>query len=726
MDFMTDEIQGQIERVTYRNEENDYTIAKVKVRGRRELVTAVGNLPSSAPGEIVRMIGEWAHHPRFGEQFKISSCESVLPSSLHGIERYLGSGLIRGIGPMMAKRIVELFGKKTLDVIEYTPDKLSAVEGIGEKRIEMIRRAWEEQKEIRQVMIFLQGHNVSAAYATRIFRQYGKDAIRLLTENPYCLATDIPGIGFLTADKIAEKLGVPKDSQMRTEAGLLYVLNETTEDGHVYYPYEPLIEKCREILQAERENIVLAIGTAAAEKKINIEDLNEDPTAFIENHKAVYLAAFHMCERQIAARLRSMSRKEKTLRIVDPAGAVRRAQRKLGITLAQKQAEALLHALKEEVIVITGGPGTGKTTLIRALTAICEDSGGIVLLAAPTGRAAKRMSEATGREAKTIHRLLEYSRQRMGFQKDEKDPLKCDMLVVDEASMIDTILMHHLLKAAPPTAKLVLVGDAHQLPSVGAGSVFKDIIESDAVPVVALHEIFRQAKESHIIVNAHRINEGMFPLKDEDGKGDFFFIQREDPAEALKLIIDMVGNRIPRRFGFDSFNDIQVLSPMNRGIVGTANLNVELQKALNPRGEGLSRGAKDLKVGDKVMQIRNNYDKEVFNGDIGRIVKIDREEQEVVVLVDGRQVFYDYADLDELVLAYAISVHKSQGSEYPAVVIPILTQHYILLQRNLIYTAVTRAKKLAVLVGTRRALAIAIKNDKTEKRFTGLKWRLER
>ncbi len=720
---MLQEIQGQIERITYRNDENGYTIAKVSVRGRREPVTVLGNFLDPAPGETLKMKGEWTNHPRYGEQFKVSFYESLVPASIEGIERYLGSGLIKGVGPVMAKRIVKIFGRETLDVIENDIERLAEVEGIGEKRIKMIRRAWDEQKEIREVMLFLQGHGVGPGYATRIFRHYGRDALSVVKENPYRLATDIFGVGFLTADRIAEKLGVAKESPLRAWAGILYVLGQLADEGHVCYPYEALIGKCREILQVDREVIVEAIGGLAAEKKIVIEDLNDDLDAFVENNKAVYLAGFHLSETNIAARLLTLTRTAKSLKRMDPDRAAQWVQKQLSMTLAEKQVEALRRALQDKVLAITGGPGTGKTTLISAILRIFARVSAKILLAAPTGRAAKRMSEATGHEAKTIHRLLEYSMQRAGFQKNETNPLDCDLLVIDEASMIDTLLLHHLLKAVPAAATLILVGDIHQLPSVGAGSVFKDILESGAVPVVELNEIFRQARESRIIVNAHRINQGLLPSLD-DGAADFFFIEREDPEEVLKVIVELAGERIPRRFGFDPLDDIQVLTPMNRGVVGTGNLNLELQKALNPRPGELSRGGKTLRVGDKVMQIRNNYDKEVFNGDIGRITRIDPEDQEVSVAFDGREVVYDFSDLEEIVLAYAVSVHKSQGSEYPAVIIPLLTQHYVLLQRNLIYTAVTRGRKLVVIVGTKKALAIAVKNNKTQKRYTGLKRRL--
>jgi ATP-dependent exoDNAse (exonuclease V) alpha subunit len=558
---MPAELQGQIERITYTNEENGYTVARLKAPGRQDLVTVIGNMLSPMPGEIVRMQGEWSNHPKFGEQFKIVTYKSMVPATCHGIEKYLGSGLIKGIGPIMAKRIVKRFGKDTLDIIEAAVEKLCEVDGIGHRRIEMVRKAWADQKEIREVMLFLQSHGVSSGYAAKIFKQYGRVSIKVVKENPYRLATDIFGIGFITADKIAENLGFGKDSELRAEAGILFVLHQLADEGHVYYPYEPLIEKCRAVLQ-----------------------------------------------------------------------------------------------------------------------------------------------------------------------KDEQEPLDCDLLIVDEASMIDAILMHHLLKAVPPTATFILVGDVHQLPSVGAGNVLNDVIASGAVPVVELNEIFRQAQESLIIVNAHRINGGSMPLFQAKASGDklddFFFIEKDDPEDVLRLIIEMVKERIPKRFGLDPVDDIQVLTPMHKGIVGAGNLNAELQNKLNPSQDGITRGAKSFRVGDKVMQIRNNYDKEVFNGDIGRITRIDHEAQEVVISIDGREVVYDFADLDEVVPAYAVSIHKSQGSEYPAVVIPILTQHYVLLQRNLIYTAITRGRKLVIVIGSKKAMRIAVKNNKTQKRYTRLRARL--
>ncbi|HUV59033.1 MAG TPA: ATP-dependent RecD-like DNA helicase [Desulfatiglandales bacterium] len=719
-------LQGQIERITYINDENGYTIAKVKVQGHRGLVTVVGNLMAPTPGEIIKMYGEWVNHPRYGEQFKVDRYKSLVPASVYGIQKYLGSGLIKGIGPIMARRIVERFGKETLDVIEKEIEKLAEVDGIGEKRIGMIKQAWEEQKEIRGVMIFLQTHGVGSGYATKIFKQYGNRSIMVVKENPYRLATDIFGIGFLTADRIAEKLGFSRDSELRAEAGILYVLNQLADEGHVYYPYEPLVQKCQEILGVDQEVIVKAMSVIAESRMIVIDDLKKDVDDFRENNKAVYLAKFYLSETSIVTRMKTLIHTPKSIRNIDLDKAIEWVQRQLPITLAEKQLEAIKCAVENKVMIITGGPGTGKTTIINAILKIFSGISVKIMLAAPTGRAAKRMSEATGHEAKTIHRLLEYSIQKGGFQKNELSPLKCDLMIIDEASMIDTILMHHLLKAIPPGATFILVGDVNQLPSVGAGNVLKDIIASGEIAIVELNEIFRQAKESLIIVNAHRINNGLLPsFKSFEQKlDDFYFIEQEDPEEVLRILLELVKERIPRRFGFDPVNDIQVLTPMHKGIVGAGNLNIELQNVLNPVEDGVIRGGRNFRVHDKVMQVKNNYDKEVFNGDIGRITRIDPENQEVTISFDERDVPYDYTDLDEIVLAYAVSVHKSQGSEYPVVIMPILTQHFVLLQRNLVYTAVTRGRDLVVMVGTMKALAIGVKNDKTQKRYTYLRHRL--
>ncbi len=725
---MLEELRGQIERITFASEETGYTIARLKVYGRRDLVTAVGNLMSPTPGEVLHMKGEWTSHPKYGEQFKVVYFESKVPATVAGIRKYLGSGLVKGIGPVMAKRIVDKFGKKTLDVIEEQFERLAEVDGIGKKRVGMIKQAWDEQKEIREVMIFLQGHGVSSAYASKIYKQYGDLSIPTVRENPYRLAMDIYGIGFITADKIAEKLGFSKDSPVRAEAGIVYVLNKMSDDGHVFYPYEPLMKKSEETLEVCRDILSEALGKLSSDKKIVIEDMNRSVEDFQENNKAVYLSQFFFCETSIARRMKRLISGPKSIRPADSDKAVDWVQEKLSIRLAKNQREAVESALTNKVMVLTGGPGTGKTTIINAILKIFDAMQVRTLLAAPTGRAAKRMGETTGRPAKTLHRLLEFSFQNGGFQKNEEKPLDCDALVVDEASMIDIVLMHHLMKAIPPHATFILVGDVNQLPSVGPGNVLKDIIASRTAAVVELTEIFRQAAESRIVVNAHRINCGDFPLLPKNDPGappsDFYFIQKEEPEDVLKIILDLAGDRIPRRFGFDPVNDIQVLTPMHRGTVGASNLNKSLQDRLNPGKESLVRGGRKFQVDDKVMQIRNNYDKKVYNGDMGRILRIDSIEQEITVSYEGRAVSYDFGELDEIVLAYAVSVHKAQGSEYPAVVLPVVTQHYVLLQRNLIYTAVTRARKLVVMVGTKKALAIAIGNDKTRKRYSLLEERI--
>ena len=717
-------LQGQIERITYTNEENGYTVAKVKVRGRPDLVTVIGHMTSPLPGQVLKMKGEWTTHPKFGEQFKAISCECTVPATSAGIQRYLGSGLIKGIGPVMAKRMVAKFGDDTLDVIENQTQKLTEVEGIGDKRIEMIKEAWEEQKEIREVMLFLQGHGVSATYASKIFKAYGKASIQVVQDNPYRLATDIFGIGFVTADNIAQKLGFSIESEFRIQAGILYVLHQLSDEGHVLYPRPALITKCTQILEVEATLVDKCLADLNAAQKVVIEDLTA-PGAD-ESQEAVYLAKYHFSEKSIAHKLKRLLASPKSIRQVDTTKALEWVQKTHSISLAEKQAEAVRKALEDKILVITGGPGTGKSFLLNAILKIVSRLKARIFLAAPTGRAAKRMNEATGFEAKTIHRLLEFDFQKGGFKKDEEHPLNCDLLIVDEMSMVDTLLMHHLLKAVRLDTTLIMVGDVNQLPSVGAGNVLKDIIGSGAVPVVELSEIFRQARESSIIVNAHLINQGQFPrlTPRQDKLDDFFFMQEEDPEKVLDKIKYMVMERIPKRFQLNPVTDVQVISPMNKGVVGVNNLNTQLQASLNPNGQELTRGGKTFREGDKVMQIKNNYDKEVFNGDIGKIIKLDLEMQEMKIRFDDRVVVYEYADLDELVLAYAVSIHKSQGSDYPAVVMPILTQHYIMLQRNLIYTGITRGKNLVVAIGAKKALAIAVNNAKTQQRYTFLYGRL--
>jgi len=726
---MATALTGQIEHITFTNAENGFTIAKVRVPGRRDLVTVVGNLLAPTPGEVLDMLGEWTSHPRFGEQFKVVQFTTQVPATVYGITKYLGSGLINGLGPVMAGRIVERFGKNTLDIIENDIDRLADVPGVGVKRIAMIAKAWEAQRDIRDVMMFLQSHGVGPGYAAKIFRQYGSRSVAVVRENPYRLATEVAGIGFITADRIAENIGIPRHSPLRVEAGVLFVLQQLVEEGHVYYPRDPLIERCRDILSVEEARVGQALNTLAAGARVVVERRRGAAAESSAGGDAVFLPTLHRCETVVAQRLRILLEVPRRLPSPDAAGAVAWVQDRLSMTLSENQVEALRGAMAHKFMVITGGPGTGKTTIVNAILKIFGRRSARVLLAAPTGRAAKRLSEATGHEAKTLHRLLEYSAQKGSFQRNEEKPLDGDLLVVDESSMIDTVLMHHLLKAVPLAACCILVGDVNQLPSVGPGNILGDIIDSGVVPVVRLTEIFRQARQSQIIVNAHRINQGLIPVAEaaaaNDAEADFYFIEQEDPERVLDTIVELARNRIPRRFGLDPVNDIQVLTPMHKGTVGATHLNRRLQEALNPGEGGVARGDRVYRVNDKVMQIRNNYDKDVFNGDIGRITAISTEGRELTVLVDGREVVYDFSDLDEIVHAYAVSVHKSQGSEYPAVIFPVLTQHYILLQRNLIYTAVTRARRLVVIVGTRKALAIGVKNIGTDRRYTRLCERLK-
>jgi exodeoxyribonuclease V alpha subunit len=726
--MMLTQLSGQIEKITYTNEENGFTIALVKVEAQKDPVTVVGNLMAPTPGEILEMQGHWANHPKFGKQFKVVQFKTKVPATINGIQKYLGSGLIKGLGPVMAGRIVDQFGQKTLDIIENEIERLAEVRGIAEKSIAKIAKAWEAQKEIRDVMIFLQSHGVSSAYATKIFKRYGDRSIAVVQQNPYRLATDIYGIGFLKADSIAKELGFEDDCRPRVEAGVLYKLQQLAEEGHVYFPYESLVEQCREILGVAPEPVSRAITSLAADRQVIIEDINDGSDEFRINNKAVYLAQFHQCETGISNRLKALLSAPKSIRRIDSARAIEWVQQRLSFQPAENQQKAIRCALENKVMVLTGGPGTGKTTIVKAILKILSKLQINMSLAAPTGRAAKRMSEMTGHEAKTIHRLLEYSIHKHEFLRNDRNRLDCDLLIVDEASMIDTVLMYHLLKAVPATATCIFVGDVNQLPSVGAGNVLKDMIGSGAIPVIELNEIFRQAKASRIVVNAHKINEGELPALSPaevfDPNNDFYFILQDDPDKVLEIILELASRRIPRRFGFDPLDDIQVLTPMHKGVVGATNLNHRLQEVLNPANSAVMFGDRTFRINDKVMQTRNNYDKEVFNGDIGRIAAIDSGQRRLTTIFDSREVVYDFSELDELVLAYAVSVHKSQGSEYPVVIFPILTQHYILLQRNLIYTAVTRGRKLVVMVGSPRALAIGVNNSQTQQRFTRLRHRL--
>jgi exodeoxyribonuclease V alpha subunit len=702
----------------YFNEENNFAVAKLQAGTSRDLVTIVGSMPCPNPGETLRLRGEWVTDAKFGRQFRVESCMSVLPSTLTGIEKYLGSGLVKGIGPVMAKRVVALFGLETLDIIEESPDRLLEVEGIGPIRSERIAKAWQEQKEVREVMVFLQGHGVSSTYAVKIYKAYGDKAVSVVKENPYRLALDISGIGFKTADRIARNMGIDPTSQIRAEAGVIHVLSELVDEGHVYYPYEKLVETAAALLEVDQKVIEAAVPALVGQRRVVVEEQQGD--------RVIYLTPLHVAESNVAKRLINLIEAPRQIIQIDVEKAIQWVQQAIGIELAEMQKETVRKTITSKVMVITGGPGTGKTTLVNCLIRILEKKGQRILLASPTGRAAKRLAEVTGREAKTIHRLLEFSPKEGGFKRNEDNPLEANLVIIDEASMVDILLMNHLLKAVPPEATMLLVGDIDQLPSVGPGNVLGDIIASGRVETVRLTEIFRQAQESMIIVNAHRVNRGEFPLiKPPPGrKSDFYFIERDDPEKALELVKDLCTRRLPGAFHLDPLDDIQVMTPMHRGVVGVANLNAELQRLLNPRGQEIAQGGRLFRVGDKVMQVSNNYEKEVFNGDIGRIAAIDVEEKKLSARFEDRVVDYEWSELDQLVLAYAISIHKSQGSEYPAVVVPILTQHYIMLQRNLLYTAITRARKLVVLVGTRRALAVAVRNNPVQHRYTALAARL--
>lgn len=729
----TVKIRGVVERITYQNPENGYTVLKCAVKSYKELVTVIGSLLDVNVGSVLLIYGNWKVDSRYGRQFAAESWEETLPATVFGIEKYLGSGLIKGVGPKYAKKIVAQFGTETLEVIETDISRLQEVDGIGKKRIKMIRDSWERQKEIKNVMLFLQDHGVSTSFAAKIYRQYGNESLEKMKENPFQMADDIWGIGFKTADGIAQKLGFAKEAYVRLRSGIMYTLSNLADEGHVFAYQEQLIAKAAELLEAEESSIVMTLDQMIMDKDLICEtvDYNTDQAEM----KAIYLPAFYYAEAGVAGKLKRLAQAPAADRLWHALMDARqktgneslsidvsKIQEKVHMEYDEIQADAIRKAAVSKVMVLTGGPGTGKTTTTQGIIAAYRSFGLKILLAAPTGRAAKRMTEATGLEAKTIHRLLE-CKPPEGYQKNENNPLEGDVLIIDECSMIDMILMNALLKAIPEGMRLILVGDIDQLPSVGAGNVLRDIIDSGVFPVVRLTRIFRQAQSSRIIMNAHAINEGKFPDISNGKNTDFFYIEKEDPEEAVQEIVRLVKNNLPRYYK-TPWNHIQVLTPMQKGIVGAANLNLALQEALNPQGDGLRRGGYLFRAGDKVMQIRNNYEKEIFNGDIGTVESVDLQERMLKVNFDQHIIEYEASELDELVHAYATTIHKAQGSEYPIVVMPVLMNHYVMLQRNLIYTGITRAKKVLVIVGTRKALSYAVRNVTVTKRNTFLKERL--
>lgn len=728
---MDDRVEGVVERITYQNAENGYTVLRLRPRGsvrhlqRDGLVTVVGNLPTTSAGESLLLGGEWRNHPKHGMQFHAVEARQVLPATIEGIRRYLGSGLIKGVGPRTAERIVEAFGEETLDVIEAHPERLQSLRGIGREKAFNIHQQWLLQRAIQDVMIFLQGHGITTGLAVKVFKQYGNDSIRIVQQDPYQLAQDIWGVGFKTADQLAQKLGLPGDAPSRLQAGLVYALETLVGEGHVYCPEGDLFERTRQLLDAPDIDLEAALSALQTADRVAVEPLDVDANG---DERAVYLTPFYWAEVGVARRLAALLEKPASRlaalqgRRVDELLAAAESN----VDLTETQLQALAQAVRHKVSIITGGPGTGKTTALRTLVSVLTARGFKVELASPTGRAARRLAEASKHPANTIHKLLGYQPPN-DFSVNEDNPLRCDMLIVDEASMVDLLLMNNLLKALPAEAHLVLVGDADQLPSVGAGDVLRDLIASGKVPTTRLNLIFRQQAGSYIVSNAHRVNEGQQPLIEKDAE-DFFHFEFDGPDEVADWVVDVVRNRVPRRFGLDPVRDIQVLAPMYRGAAGVNALNERLQAALNPEGRGQPErrvGQRLFRVGDKVMQLRNNYEKDVFNGDIGYVRALDGESQTLSVVFEGdNYVNYEWSECDELTHAYAVSVHKSQGSEYPAVVLPLVTQHYMMLQRNLLYTAITRAKRLVVLVGSKKALGMAVRNAAVNERFTRLVDRL--
>lgn len=711
-------LSGSVERVTFHSEESGFCVLRVKVRGRRDLVAVIGSAASITPGEYVECLGQWHNDRTHGLQFKAERLKVVPPSTLEGIEKYLGSGMVKGIGPHFARVLVSAFRENVFTVIETAPERMLELSGIGKKRVEKITSAWAEQKAIREIMVFLQSHGVGTSRAVRIYKTYGDQAIMKVSENPYRLALDIHGIGFKTADTIAQKLGIGRDSPLRAQAGVRHVLQELSGKGHCAAPWDTLLTESVKLLEIDAPILDEAIRREVDLENLVMETIDEKPCLF--------LTPLQRAEVGVAAGIKRILLGMPPWGAIDADRAIPWVCEKTGLSLSASQVEAMRLALSHKVVVITGGPGVGKTTLLNSILLILRAKKIRVTLCAPTGRAAKRLSESTGMEAKTIHRLLEFDPKTFAFKKCLENPLKTDLLVLDESSMVDIVLMNRLISAVPDAAALMMVGDVDQLPSVGPGAVLADIIDSKVVPTVRLTEIFRQAATSRIVMNAHRINNGEMPVRDNtSGLSDFYFIPTDTAEQIYEKLVEVVKTRIPRRFGIHPVRDVQILTPMNRGGLGARSLNAELQKLLNAKAEPrVTRFGTTFAPGDKVIQMVNNYEKDVFNGDIGWIAKIDLEEAALLVNFDGRKVSYEFAELDELALAYATSIHKSQGSEYPAVVIPLAMQHFTLLERNLIYTAVTRGKKLVTIIGQAKALAIAVKNKKSEKRLTNLAMRL--
>lgn len=712
-----DNIEGQLESITFLNPENGFIVAKLKEKEKKDFTTIVGIMPSINPGESLLLEGNWKNHPTFGMQFEVENYIIKTPSDAFGIQKYLESGLIKGIGPVYAEKIVNKFGADTLKIIDLSPHRLLEIEGIGAKRIDMICKNWNDQKIIREVIIFLRKYLISPSFAQKIYKTYGGSSIEKVKENPYILAKDISGIGFKIADNIAKKLGFENDHPLRISSGIEYVLYELTNAGHTCYPEEDFLIISQKILLVDEELIKNQLEKLVLNNQIikNVLELDGEKINFI------WLKSLYYFEQNIAKDLNRIKSYSSQLRSINLEKAIPWVEKKLNITLAQEQKKAIIASIENKIHIITGGPGTGKSTITNSIITILDEVTKNIYLCAPTGRAAKRLAQITNKKAYTIHSLLEFDFVSGGFKKNENNPLKCDLIIIDEASMIDTLVLHHLLKALPSNTKIIFVGDTDQLPSVGPGYVLKDLISSEKISYTMLNEIFRQAANSSIILNSHKINHGQFPEIHTEESSDFKFIYLEDVDLIEKKIIDLVEKELPKTYKFHPLNDIQVISPMKRGKIGVENLNLSLQNALNPSSKPLFRGGKQFHEKDKVMQIKNNYNKRVFNGDIGIITHIDTIDQTVDIAFEEGNITYDFSELDEVSLAYAVSVHKFQGSECPCIIMPVHTTHFKLLQRNLLYTAVTRGKKLVILVGTSKALAIAIKNNEVLKRYSGLK-----